>query len=53
MNDHSTDKILIVALVLIVLLIGVWTKEPKVIDAFYIALGSAITAFGQRIAPKT
>ncbi len=49
MADSSTDKGIIVALVLIVLIFAAWTREPKILDAFYIALGSAITAIAQRL----
>jgi hypothetical protein len=53
MNDASTDKGLIVALVLTLLIVAVWTKEPKLLDAVPIAFMCGLTAIAQRITPKT
>jgi hypothetical protein len=49
MTNNNTDKILIVSVLAMVLIAGVWTREPKVLDAFYIALGASINALAQRI----
>ena len=52
MNDNSTDKILVVALTIVVMATAMVTGEQRLYDGFLIALGVAINKIGSRVEAK-
>lgn len=53
LSDHTTDKILIMVMLGMVLIAAVYTDNPSVWDAFKVSLGSAIMYLGTRITNTT
>lgn len=53
LTDHTTDKILLLVVLGMVLAAGIYTDNPTVWDAFKVALGAAITYLGSRITNLT
>lgn len=53
MNDHTTDKALLVALVIVILVAALYTGEAKLYDGFLISLGVAANRIGSRVDPQS
>ena len=52
MESHSTDKAILVALVLATMLAAFYTSEAKLYDAFLIGLGVVLNKIGSRVESK-